>query len=91
MNEASKKVIILNKLSSPYISEAIIILKDGAVLPQSRIVAEAEQIVRSYMERNTKNGQALKRPVRLCKLKTAALLCFATAVAVFFTCLAIFQ
>lgn len=91
MNDASKKVIILNKLSSPYISEAIIILKDGTTIPQSAIIAEAEQIVRSYMDRTTKNGQALKKPARLCKLQTTALLCCVTAFAVFFTCFYLFQ
>ena len=91
MSDTTKKVIILNKLSSPFISEAIIILKDGTTLPSSRIVEEAEKIVCSYMERTAKNGRAPKRAARLCQWKTTAFLCLATALAVFFCCYILLQ
>ena len=83
MGNTTKKVIILNKLSSPFISEAIIILKDGTVIPQSHIIAEAEKIVSAYMERTTKNGHLPKRNARLCQVKTTILLCFISAVSSF--------
>lgn len=46
--EASKKVIILNKLNSPLIAQAIFILKDEDVSEFSA-VAEAERIVEEFM------------------------------------------
>ena len=42
MKENLPKVVILNRLQSPYVSEAIIILKDSCTLPQSRAIEEAE-------------------------------------------------
>ncbi len=91
MNNTTKKVIILNKLPSPYISEAIIILKDGFNLPHSSIVTEAEHIVRSYLERSEKNGRAPKRAARLCRIKTAVILCALSALCAFFLCYSLFN
>ena len=45
----SKRVIILDKINSPAIAQAIFILKDGAECEFSA-VAEAERIVAEFME-----------------------------------------
>ena len=54
MKELTKKVVILNNFSSPYVSQAIIILKDY------NPIADAETIVSRYIERIQKNGQPTK-------------------------------
>ena len=56
MKELTKKVVILNNFSSPYVSQAIIILKDYNPKLESRAIADAETIV----ERIQKNGQPTK-------------------------------
>lgn len=78
MKENSHKVVILNKLESPYISEAIIVLKNSCTLPQSKAVEEAERIVRSYLERTSKNGQSVKT-ARRHSWKSTVILCLAAA------------
>ena len=57
MKELTKKVVILNNFSSPYVSQAIIILKDYNPKLESRAIADAETIVSRYIERiqNIKN------------------------------------
>lgn len=89
MNEAPKKVIILNKLASPYISEAIIILKDGTMIPQSKVVEEAERIVLSYMQRQ--NGQPPKRAARSHTWKITAALCTIASVISCIICFILFR
>ena len=54
MKELTKKVVILNNFSSPYVSQAIIILKDYNPKLESRAIADAETIVSRYIESNTK-------------------------------------
>ena len=63
MKELTKKVVILNNFSSPYVSQAIIILKDYNPKLESRAIADAETIVSRYIERIQKNGQP-RRAVR---------------------------
>ena len=57
MKELTKKVVILNNFSSPYISQAIIVLKDYNPKLESKVVADAEMIVSRYIDRMQKNGQ----------------------------------
>lgn len=90
MKEISHKVVILNKLESPYISEAIIILKNGCAVPQSKAVEEAERIVRSYLDRAKKNGQSVKTARNFSKKATAAM-CAAAALLSFIVSLIIFR
>lgn len=90
MKEISHKVVILNKLESPYISEAIIILKNSCTVPQSKAVEEAERIVRSYLDRAEKNGQSAKTARHFSKKATAAL-CAATALFSFIVSLILFR
>ncbi len=55
MKNLSKQVVILDKISSPYIHQAIIILKDYSPEHHDKIMAEAEQIVSSYFDRKPDN------------------------------------
>lgn len=64
MKDITKKVVILNNLSSPHICEAIIVLKDYDPRLEGTIISEAEKIVSDYIDRTKKKEQALKRPVR---------------------------
>lgn len=57
MKELTKKVVILNNFSSPYVSQAIVVLKDYNPKLESKAIADAEQIVGRYIERIQKNGQ----------------------------------
>ena len=60
MKELTKKVVILNNFSSPYVSQAIIILKDYNPKLESRAIADAETIVSRYIEyKKTDNQQRL--------------------------------
>lgn len=60
MKELTKKVVILNNFSSPYVSQAIIVLKDYNPKLDSKAIADAEMIVSKYIERMQKNGQPAK-------------------------------
>ena len=53
MKDLSKHVVILDNIPSPYIYQAIIILKNYPVGHYEKIIAEAEQIVSSYFENNS--------------------------------------
>lgn len=58
MKELTKKVVILNNFSSPYVSEAIVVLKNYNPKLEGRAIADAEMIVSKYIERIEKNGQS---------------------------------
>lgn len=60
MRELTKKVIILNNFTSPYISQAIIVLKDYNPKLESKAIEDAEMIVSKYIERVQKNRQPAK-------------------------------
>lgn len=90
MKENSHKVVILNKLSSPYISEAILILKDNDCVTQSKAVEEAERIVLSYIERTSKNGQPVKA-VRSHSWKITIFSCICAALVAFLCSFAAFR
>ena len=53
MKDITKKVVILNNFSSPYISEAIIVLREYNPKLEGRIIAEAEKIVADYIDSHT--------------------------------------
>lgn len=53
MKDITKKVVILNNFSSPYICEAIIVLRDYNQKLEGKIIEEAEKIVAEYIEKNT--------------------------------------
>lgn len=64
MKNLKKKVMILNNFTSPYISEAIIILKDYDPQFDTKAILEAEKIVNNYLHKN--DGQ----PHRTVRLRT---------------------
>ena len=49
MKDITKKVVILNNFSSPYISEAIIVLRDYNPKLEGKIIDEAEKVVEEYL------------------------------------------
>ena len=54
MKNKEKKVIILDNIASPFISQAIIILKEGAEYEENNIIKEAEKIVSGYFSPKSK-------------------------------------
>lgn len=71
MKELPQRVVILNNFSSPYIKEAIIVLKEYNPSLDSKAVADAEMIVGRYIERMQKNGQpqtAVRKNTKFIKL-----------------------
>lgn len=78
MRDITKKVVILNNLSSPYICEAIIVLKDYNPRLESKVIEDAEKIVSDYMEKIKKNGQTVKRSAH--KGKKSLVLCLIAAI-----------
>lgn len=53
MKNLSKQVVILDNISSPYIHQAIIILKNYAPQHHEKIIAEAEKVVSEYFNKNS--------------------------------------
>lgn len=60
MKDITKKVVILNNFVSPYVSEAIIILRDYDPRLEGKAIADAERIVSDYIEKI--NKQTVKKP-----------------------------
>lgn len=60
MKELTKKVVILNNFTSPYISQAIIVLKDYNPKLENKAISDAEKIVSRYIEKIEKNGQSCR-------------------------------
>lgn len=52
MKDITKKVVILNNFSSPYISEAIIVLKNYDPRLEGKVIDEAERLVSDYIQKN---------------------------------------
>lgn len=88
MKELTKKVIILNNFSSPYVSQAIIVLRDYNPGLESKAVADAEIIVSKYIERlGRKNGQpnmAVRKKNKLFKIFFGILCVAAFGAAIYF-------
>ena len=80
MKDITKKVVILNNLSSPYICEAIIVLKDYNPRLESKVIADAEKIVTDYIENMKKNEQIYYKSAQ--KSKKSLLLCLAVSLAI---------
>lgn len=57
MKNMSKQVIILDNISSPYIYQAIIILKNHPPHCNEKIIAEAEKIVANYFNSDMPEAQ----------------------------------
>ncbi len=81
MKNLKRKVMILNNLTSPYISEAIIILKDYDPKFDTKAILDAERIVNEYL--NKENGRISeadrpwKKPVKFAVRFALMAVCFA--------------
>lgn len=65
MKDVTKKVVILENLASPYVRQAIIVMRDYNPKLETKAVTEAERIVNAYLDNmKLRNGQSLKRPAR---------------------------
>lgn len=65
MKDLTKKVVILENLASPYVHQAIIVMRDYNPKLESRAVLEAERIVSAYLDNmKLKNGRRPKTSVR---------------------------
>ena len=53
MKNLSKQVVILDNISSPYIHQAIIILKNYVPDKHDKIISEAEKIVADYFNKGS--------------------------------------
>lgn len=87
MKELTKKVVILNNFSSPYISQAIIVLKDYNPKLENKAIADAEAIVGKYIERMKKGGQpkmGVRRKKKLFKIVFGVLCVSAFCAALYF-------
>lgn len=71
MKKTQKRAFILNECNSPYISQAIFILKSGVNECDSGVLADAERIVSAYMC-NKKNPRKPKHS--LCISLSAAVI-----------------
>ena len=84
MKEMSQRVVILNNFCSPYVKEAIIVLKEYNPRLENKAVEDAEKIVSRYIEKMQKNGQpqtAVRKNSKIGKfivgLVMTALICLA--------------
>lgn len=65
MKDLTKKVVILKNLSSPYVHQAIIVMRDYNPKLETKAVLEAERIVNAYLDNmKLKSGRINKRNVR---------------------------
>lgn len=65
MKDLTKKVVILENLASPYVHQAIIVMRDYNPKLESKAVMEAERIVTAYLDNmKLKNGRSRKNSVR---------------------------
>ena len=64
MKNLKKKVMILNNLTSPYVSEAIIILKDYDPKFDTKAILDAERIVNDYLNKKNERSDMTVRPWR---------------------------
>ena len=62
MKDLKRKVMILNNLTSPYISEAIIILKDYDPKFDTKAILDAERIVNDYLSKENGRNDDVVRP-----------------------------
>ena len=58
MKDLTKKVVILENLASPYVHQAILVMRDYNPKLESKAVIEAERIVNAYLDNmKLKSGQ----------------------------------
>jgi hypothetical protein len=88
MKDMTKQVIILNNFTSPYIHQAIIVLKDYNPALEDQVLRDAEKIVSKYLENVKKNEQF---PVRSHKSKLKRLAVTSALVVLIIAAFAFFQ
>lgn len=65
MKDMMKKVVILDNLASPYVHQAIIVMRDYDPRLENRAVMEAERIVSAYLDNmKLNNGRRLEKRAR---------------------------
>lgn len=65
MKDLTKKVVILENLASPYVYQAILVMRDYNPRLETKAVTEAERIVSAYLDNmKLKSGHGFKKPVR---------------------------
>ena len=65
MKDLTKKVVILENLASPYVHQAIIVMRDYNPKLEAKAVIEAERIVDAYLsDMKLKSGENRKGPTR---------------------------
>ena len=86
MKNTRKSAFILNECNSPYIAQAIFILREGVRPEEGGVLADAERIVAAYMSGGTRQKPQKKHlsPTALYVLSSAAVLVFALAACVYF-------
>lgn len=94
MKNTTKKVVILENITSPYIQQAIIVLNDYNPSMESKIITDAEKIVNDYLskttfpEKDTKiyyNNTLIKKKKRHCAaIFTAVMIVLSSATAGYF-------
>ena len=77
MEDSAKKVVILENLASPYVHQAILVMRDYNPKLESRAIVEAERIVNAYLEDLKLKGGRYSSPARK---KPSILWYFLTAV-----------
>ena len=60
MKNSTHKVVILENLTSPYIHQAIIVLKNYEPINESKVIFEAEKIVDDYLRKTRKTDNDIK-------------------------------
>lgn len=78
MKDITKKVVILENLASPYVHQAIIVMRDYNPKLETKAVVEAERIVNAYLDNmKLKNRQGANR---LARKRHPFVLCLAISV-----------
>lgn len=84
MKELTKKVVILNNFSSPYVSQAIIVLKDYNPRLEGKAIEDAEMIVSRYIDKinGGQSAKTVRRKNKLFKILIGAVIIIAICAAI---------
>lgn len=84
MKELTKKVVILNNFSSPYVSQAIIVLKDYNPRLEGKAIEDAEMIVSRYIDKinGGQPAKTVRRKNKLFKILIGAVIIIAVCAAI---------
>ncbi len=85
MKNTTHKVVILENLSSPYIQQAIIVLKKYSPEQEEKILYDAERIVSEYM----KNSRHCENDTKIYKKRKVTMKRRKMSPGVIFTCVSL--